>query len=206
MELQDRINKLIEDGHEAKLHPIVDQLEKVVTLPEALQTKLNALGNTPVAEPVLYEAITKSGEEGLLSVALNALSEDEIIAHSAEDIGLFVSALTTRITALKDEDGTYKTTPSTEGCKQPNFIECDQIRRLGVAQADVVKKWTETKSDKTKEKALKDFEKATHTLADKAIAISGLDVSLLTEWEKALVSSQVIETATNAFKSATGKR
>lgn len=206
MEFIDRIKILVDNGNEAKLTPIVEQLEKVVALPEALQTKLDSLGNTPISEPIIYEAITKSGEEGIISVALNSLTEDEIEAHSAEVIGTFVNAVTHRVSQLKDDAGIYKTTPNTEGCKLPNFIQCDQIRRLSEAQAEVVKKWVETQSEKAKEKAMKDFEKATQTLSDKAISISGLDIETLSDWEKALVVAQVIETATDAFKSATGKR
>lgn len=206
MEFKDRIIKLLDNGHEVKLTAIVEQLEKVVTLPEALQTKLDSFGNTPLAEPTIYEAITKSGEEGLITVALNSLTEEEIEAHSAEAIGTFVSAITHRITQLKDDEGVYKTTPNTEACKQPNFIQCDQIRRLSEAQAAIVKKWMETGTEKAKEKAMKEFEKATQLIADKAVAISGLDESVLIDWEKALVVGQVIETATDAFKSATGKR
>ena len=204
--MKDRINKLIDEGHEGKLLPIVEHLEKVVTLPEPLQDKLKSFGNTPVLEPILYEAITKSGEEGLLTVALNALSEDEIVQYSAAEIGVFVNTVTHKITHLKDDDGIFKTTPNTEGCKLPNFIQCDQIRRLSEAQAGIVKKWMETGTDKAKEKAMKDFEKAVKATSDKALEISGLDVSVLSDWEKALVTSQVIETATDAFKSATGKR
>lgn len=205
MPLIDRVNSLVEKGYEAKLTQVVEQLEKEVVLPEELQAKLDSLGDTPMAEPELFEAINNAEQDGKVAIALLALSEEEIVKFKASDVGNFIHAVEQKIVSQKDSSGVFKSTPATEACRLPNFIECELIRKLLVTRDACVKKWVATKTDKGKATAMKEFEKFVKDLSEKALEISGLDQEGLTDWEKALVIAQVMATSTDAFLCATGK-
>jgi hypothetical protein len=202
MTTQERIALLIEGGHEARISALADRLEVTSTLPEALATKLNALGETPISEPQVYEAI-ESGDA--INIALNTLSEDEIKQFTAVEIGSFVHAVDLRVKGYRFEDGTFKSTPSTEDCNLPNFIEADKLRKAFVKQRDTMVKWQDAPVGKEKDKLIKDVTKVSTELDTLIMEISGLDKDTLTDWEKGLVITMVAGAANNAFLSAQGK-
>lgn len=202
MTTKERISTLIDKGYESQISVLADRLEANVTLPELLSTKLNELGNTPISEPKVYEAI-ESGDP--ITVALNTLTEDEIRQFSAVEIGSFVHAVTQRIKEYRLDDGTFKTTPATEECRVPNFIEADKLRKAFVKQLDIISKLESANSAKEKDALLKASAKMTTELDTLLMDISGLDKSELTDWEKGLVITMVAGTANNAFLSAQGK-
>lgn len=206
MELIDRVSALIEQGQESKLTTVVEQLEAKTVLPVELQDKLAAMGDTPISEPKVFKAIEKAEDEGYAVIALNILSEPEIIKYDAVVIGDFIHAVTLRVKSYKTEDGIFKTTVNTEGCRLPNFIEVDKIRKVMIKRDALLKAWMEAAEGKGKMKAQDGFVNIVTELSDLCIKISGLDTESLSDWEKALIMTQVIETAANAFSSSMGKK
>lgn len=200
MTINDRVAKLVENGYESALTPVVERLEAKAGVPESLQEKFEALGNTPISEPVIYEAIN-SGE--LDTLALHLLSETEINTFSASEIGDFLFAVEKKVSDYKNEDGSFKSTPNTEDCRLPNFLESAQIRKLFIKQNDLVAKFAEAKDKDKLTKQVQAVSKEMDTLFSK---ISGVDYAVLTDWEKALVITILAGTANNAFLSAQGKR
>lgn len=198
----DRVSALCSTGHEAKITSFIEALERTSILPQALQDKLNLLGQTPIDEPELYEAVQRSDEEGHAVVALALLSTEEIEKFSAEDIGNFVYAAKRRITDLQLADGTYKSTVNTIDSKLPNFLESDELQRMAKKQHLFISK---LKDDNIPPKAMKEFEGMLKQFNDYALKVSGLEIDILSEWEKSLVIAQVVGTTTNAFLCATGK-
>lgn len=196
----DRVAKLVEAGYESNLIPVIERLEAKSNIPESLRAKFEALGSNPISEPAIYEAIN-SGE--LDTLALQVLTEDEIKSLSASEIGDFIFAVEKKVTDYKNDDGTFKSTPNTEDCRLPNFLEAAQIRKLFIKQNDLVAKFS---SEKDKTKLTKQIQAVSKEMDDLFIKISGLDYSVLTDWEKALVISMLAGTANNAFLSAQGKR
>lgn len=205
-ETVNRVSALIQKGHEPRFASLADHLEQIGKLPSELQSKLSTFGNTPIAEPKIYEAIQKADEEGPSVVALAALSEDEIIKYPATAMGDFIFALTTRISSPTDETGVYKKTPNTEACRQPNFIESDRLRVLMVKKEDKARELVQAPTEEAKEKALEAFKVAVNEVVDYAFTISGLTKDNLSDWEQALVVGQVVATASDAYLSAAGKR
>lgn len=201
--LKDRVANLVDNGYESTLLPIIEHLELKAQLPEALQIKFDAMGNTPVSEPSVYEAIN-SGE--LETLALAVLSEDEIKSFTAEEIGNFLFLVEKRITEYRNEDGTFKSTPNTEDCRLPNFLESAQIRKMFLKQNDLINKFAETAESKARDKVTKEIQSCTKDMDSLFMKISGLDEDSLTDWEKALVITMIAGTANNAFLSAQGKR
>lgn len=200
--LIDRVSALCSTGQEAKITTFIEALERTSILPQQLQDKLNALGQTPIDEHELYSAIVRSDEEGQAVIALALLSTEEIEAFSAMDIGNFIHAAKRRITDLQLPDGTFKTTINTCDCKLPNFLEGDELLGLAKKQTVFLSKLND---EKVSPKIVKEFDALVKSFNDRALKISGLDVETLSEWEKSLVISQVSGTITNAFLCATGK-
>ena len=205
MSIKDQVSSLIDSGYEEPFKALVNSLEKMGDLPVELQDKIKAMGNTPIAEPVIYQAIQKSDEEGKVVIALATLTEQEIMKFSAIEVGSFIHAVEARITDFKDENGIYKITPATEAMQLPNFLQAEQIRKLMVKRDNCVRSWMDNQTDTEKENSIKEFEKIANELADLAFTISGLQRDVLTEWEQTLVVSQVIGSANNAMLSASGK-
>lgn len=200
--LIDRVSALCSTGQEPKITSFIEALERTSILPQPLQDKLNVIGQTPIDEPELFSAITRSDEEGQAVVALALLSTEEIEKFSAEEIGNFVYAAKRRVTDLQLPEGTFKSTVNTADCKLPNFLEGDELQRMAKKQSVFLSK---LKDDKVSPKVMKEFEAMLKSFNDYALKVSGLDVDTLSEWEKGLVIAQVVGTTTNAFLCATGK-
>lgn len=198
----ERVAILIEKGQESKISNLLDKLESEVKLNPALLEKLNKLGDTPIAEPTLYEAMQKDR----MALALEVLTREDIVSrYSAKEVGDFLHAVTQRITSIKNEDDTFKSTPNTENCELPNFIEVDELIKLGLKDTELRTKLKSAKTEKEKTKIIDEIGKLAKTTEDKAFEISGLDMSTLTEWEKSLVVTMVYTSAINANLSSVGK-
>jgi len=200
--LIDRVSALCSTGQEPKITTFIEALERTSILPQPLQDKLNAIGQTPIDEPELHNAIVRSDEEGQSVVALALLTTEEIETFSAMDIGNFIYAAKRRVTDLQLPDGTFKSTINTADCKLPNFLEGDELLNLAKKQTTFLNKLN---SEKVSPKIVKEFDALVKSFNDRALKISGLDAETLSEWEKNLVISQVSGTITNAFLCATGK-
>lgn len=191
--------------NEKKITNLLDTMERTSALPKQLQDKLNSIGNTPIDEPQLYELIKKSDEEGQAIIALHLLSESEIQEFSAVDIGNFIYAVKRHVVDLTLPDGVFKTTPNTVECKLPSFIQGDNLQRMARKQQRFLDGIKPTATDKEQEKIVKEFTTMVTTFNNEALSISGLDIESLSDWEKDLVISQIVASATNAFSCATGK-
>lgn len=201
MNTLEKVGELINSGHEEKFVELVEKIESKVVLNKDLEEKLSDLGNTPVDEPELAKAL----ESGKITFLKEILTNEEIEKYSAQEVGDFLYAAEQQIISIKTEDGTYKTTKNTEDCRLPNFLEADEILKLGEKERKAQENLRSAKGDKSVKKAIESATKASEKFTDKAFEISGLDVENLTDWEKLLVKTQVYMSAINATLSATGK-
>jgi len=188
--------------HESEFVKLIDKIESRKNLHEDLQTKLEGLGDTPIAEPDVNKAINTDR----ITLAKELLSNDEIKSFKAEEVGDFLYAVEQRVTSLQDEDGIFKSTPNTEECDLPNFLQVDELMKLGDKERTLKQNLATAKTEKQKKKAVNEIEKLNKEFKDKAMEISGLDVETMTEWEKLLVFTQVYTVAINASLSSVGKR
>jgi len=207
MTTQQRIQNLIELGYEDDFINLADRLEAKTELPPGLQKVLDNLKDTPIDEPEVFEAIEKSEDEGKGVIARKLLSIEEITQYKASEIGDFIYAVEQKITSLKNDDGTYKSTPNTENCELPNFIEAEELYKLGDRESSARMRLSDPGlSKKEKEEVYREFKEAITALQNRSFEISKLDVAALSEWEKLLVASMVYSTAINASLSSMGKR
>jgi len=201
-----RVETLIASGHESSFIELADKLESKVVLHAELQEKLDALGNTPIAEPELY----KAGQVDKITLAKELLTTKEISEkYTASEVGDFIHAVGQHISALKLEDGTFKSTPNTEECDLPNFFEADELVKIGAKEQSLrvdLKQATLDNSPKKIKKISDEIVKTIKKTEERAFEISGLDVEKLTDWEKILVIAQVYASAINASLSSVGKR
>ncbi len=200
-----RVGELISSGHEQRFVELADSLESKVVLHKDLQEKLDALGNTPIAEPDLYKAT----REDKITLAKELLTVKQISSFKASEVGDFIYAVEQKITSLKIEDGTFKSTPNTEDCSLPNFLEADELVRTGIKEQKIRTELTGAslvKDNKRVKKLTDELEKNLKRTEARAFEIAGLDPEVLTEWEKLLVTSQIFASAINASLSSVGKR
>ena len=190
--MQQRIQKLIDGGFESQINEFITKLENKPKLNTELKEKLDALGNTPVLEPKLYEAINSKKRA---NVAKHLLTNEEILKYSAGEVADLIYATEQKVTSLTNEDGTYKSTENTRECDLPNFIECDELLELSVELHNL--------------RDTQNFEsmiELSNKIDAKVFAIAKIDKEKLTDWEKQLVTNNVMTSATNAMLSSMGKR
>ncbi len=202
MEIQDKVNMLIEKGYQSKISHFLDALAVESKLSKELQEKLDKLGDTPIAEPDIFDALKKDKME----LALALFNKDELISkYTAKEVGDFLYAVEQRITSIKKGDGSYKSTPNTENCQLPNFIEVDELMKLGKKDAELREKLKTAKTDKEKTKTVEEIGKTTKSTENKAFEIAGIDATILTDWERVLVISMVYASAIDANLSSLGR-
>ncbi|MDQ1341345.1 MAG: hypothetical protein QG567_2503 [Campylobacterota bacterium] len=202
MEIQDKVKALVEKGFQSRISNFLDSLGIESKLSKVLQEKLDKIGDTPVSEPTIYEALQKDKME----LALTLFDKDELVTkYTAREIGDFLYAVEQKITSIKNNEGVFKSTPNTENCQLPNFIEVDELMKLGRKDAELRAKLKDAKTDKEKTKIIDDIAKTSKATEEKAYEISGLDVATLTDWEKILVVSTVYTSAIDANLSAMGR-
>ena len=194
-----RIEKLL-PANENKFAELVEKLESKVVLHKDLQEKLDDIGETPLEESELNDAINAGKKE----TVKHLLTDKEIGLYSAMEVGDFLYQVEQKITSLQREDGTFKSTPNTENCDMPNFLEAEEMMSLAGKETEL-RNQLKKASGKDAEKILKKFKKVSDELKAKAFEISGLDEEKLSEWEKILVITQIYVTSTNAALSSMGK-
>ena len=193
-----KVKALIESGHEAKFLELVEKIESKVVLNPELQKMLDEKGNTPIAEPELVKAMNQDR----ITFLKKLLTNEEINKYSAQEVGDFIYAAEQQITQMTLEDGSYKSTPNTENCQLPNFLEADELMKLGENEREARMELGNNPSDK---KILTKVNAASKKMETRTFAISGLDIKKLTDWEKNLVKTQVYMSAINASLSAVGR-
>lgn len=189
--------------HESKFLEVVEKIEKKVVLHKDLQTKLDEIGDTPIDAPEVNEAINK----GRTEVATHLLTREEIKEdYTAIEVANFIYAVSQKVTSIRDEEGNFKSTPNTEECDLPNFLEVDELMNLAASEDKIRQDFISSEGKKDSKELLKKLEKAQDKSKNKALEVSGLDIEKLTDWEKLLVVTQVYEASVDATRSSVGKR
>ena len=151
-----------------------------------LQKKLDAIEDTPIKEPGIYELLTATPLNR--TAVLKKVVGDDINKYPAMELAELFHAITQKVTSLTNEDGSFKSTPLTQECDTPNFEESEQISDLYVKMSE-----TENAEDIHKE------------LEALAWEISKLNKDKLSEWERSLVVSQVLQAAIDVSMTSLGK-
>jgi len=235
MALQQRIKKLTKNGHSKEIESFISKLEQKATLPSALKTKLDEIGNTPILEPEIFK-MTQDNED-LVDVLVEIFKKntkkkqetiEKEIAILSKDLGLeamvlFAKLAVEKVAQLENEDGSVKSTPNTENCDFPDIFQVRDFNKKQSELKNLFKSYREVKPDT---RALEDMsedeidemnsalgelnEKTTaisKELNDMSLEFSGLDLEKLTDWEKQLVSHNINLYMQNAYsKTILGKQ
>lgn len=159
---------------------ITERIESILTpnefaLPEALQSALDKLGDTPIAEPKAYAELEKSDMNGFTEVVAAGVDLD---LYDAVTASTFIARARTRILTDVDKDGVFKTTPALDKMRLPKLSEVraySDMAKDGASEEDLVK----------------------HIMAT-----VGLADATLTDWEQDLVKAIVTtytQVTTDAF-------
>lgn len=154
-----------------------------------LKAVLAELGDTPMAEPKIYDLISGDGARPS-KVFQMAAPKLDMGKYEAKEVAEFVSKTVDKVTGFRDEDGEFKVTPDTQDCEQPNFQESEDLYFLTHDKA--------SETDKEKKKEIED------AIQEKVWEISGLDKEKLSEWEQMLVVLQIQSAAIDNTKTALG--
>jgi hypothetical protein len=173
---------------------------------EDLLKKLESIGDTPIKEPKLYEIIEKN-EIKKSRIIEGILTREEIVSYSAQDIHEFIEAVIKKVKDYRYENGVLKTTPNTENCRMPNFLEMEDFREL-VGRLQITFEALDHIQDFTKEQ-IEEFVKTGNQVNTEMEAlakqISGLDFTQLIDWEKQLVYAMIADASSNVFNTPQGK-
>jgi hypothetical protein len=161
------------------------------------------MGDSPVSAPTVFEAIQKDK----VTLAKHLLTIEEITKkYSAKEVGDFLYAVEQHITSHKKSDGSFKTTPNTENCQLPNFLEAEQMSEIGRGIEVARTKLSSSKKEAEAQEVLDELTALSKKIEKLAFKISGCDIKKLTDWEKELVAIQVYTSAADATLSAVGKQ
>ena len=132
---------------------------------ETLEEVLDALGETPLEEPEIFELLEANDAMGVLK-HIKALEGNENLDFESMDaltVSAFIAAVRFKVVSFTNKDGEVKSTPNTQEAKVLNFGEVDVMKKLYTESATV------------------------EEIKAKALELSGLETEKLTEWEKSLV-------------------
>jgi len=186
-----------------------------VTLHEQLQEVLDSLGNTPIVEKEIFEALDAKPLKKSKAVKL-ALSKKglKIKDFTGIEIAAFFNDLSTKILATKNKDGVFKSTPLTENFNLPDFEQAEDVSDLLMKlhrNHQEQKAMTEKISNGEKLEAkviktlVKDYSKILTDLQDLAWEISGLKKDDLIEWEQTLITEQIFASVKDVESTSMGK-
>ena len=223
MGLQERIKTLQQNGHKEAIESFLAKLETKAKLPKELKEKLESLGNTPIAEPEIYKLAEDNAD--LTDILLEVFKSDENskqqIAQMSKDLGLdamilFARLLVKQVTSFENDDGSVKSTPSTANCDFPDIF---QVRDYNKKQSELMEMFKSYSSIKSDTRAIEDMnddevkemnkkmqelnEKTTakaKELENMVLEFSGLNIEVLTEWEKQLVQHNINKYIQKAYK------
>lgn len=184
-------------------------------LNDKLQEIIDALGNTPVAEPKIAELFA-NGESTKADV-INAILSDhdlKIKEFNAIEMATFFNEVYKKIFDKKDVDGVFKSTPNTENMEMPDFEEVEDFINLANELEGLKQVQTEltdklVNGERTDKKGLTDhlkhMEKVVKKLNKLTWKITKLDPKKLTPWEESLVIDQLYQFVSDVQKTALGK-
>lgn len=183
-------------------------MNDIVELNEQLKNALELVGNTPLDEPEIFEAIDLNPPEKMKMDKLKVVGialERSGLKHTdftALEIGAFFHEVYHKVSAFEDKEGVLKSVPSIENLRLPNFEDVENIQTkleslqgidLSVAKPEEFKDLTEK------------FVNQTTELNDMVWEIAGLDKSALSEWEQTLVVQHIFKFITEVEKTSMGK-
>lgn len=169
-----------------------NKTQEEVILEKSLQEVLDTVGNSPIAEPEMFELLSATPMKKTKIVKL-ALEKSDLNQKDfkAIEVAKFFHQLSEKIISLKNKDGSFKSTSLTENCDLPDFEQAEEVQELWV-------KMFEAKDEKKREK-----------VGDKLDAlaweISGLDKSKMSEWEEKLVVEQILQSGYDVTLTSLGK-
>ena len=158
----------------------------------ALVEVIEKLGDTPIAEKAIYDAIEdkKVKKSAVIKMVLKDTGLD-VKNFGAVELGAFYYHIMERITSSKNADGIFKSTPNTENINFPDLDEAEELEELMMrSQEDIPQRTKNEINGRVKERCLE---------------ISKIEISKLTEWEKYLVTFQVQDTALGFIKTSLGQ-
>lgn len=200
-----RLNHHIASGNELAFITLLDKLDSKIELHLELQEKVDKLGNTPLEEEKIYAAIKNKDADSILPIIEGILTNEEVKAYKANEIGDFIHAVTEKITSTQNSDGTYKSTPNTKECDMPNAFVIEDILKALKKTEEIRQKFLKSTPGK-REKAGEKFVKANESLQKLVFDSTGLDVEKLTDWEKLLVTEMTYSAVRGFRNHAQGKR
>jgi len=187
--------------HEGKFNKLVESIETQETLADSLKAKLDKIGDTPIDEPKIYEVVSDQ-----VALARLLLTEDEIVKqYSAAEVANFLYSVHQKVTEVRGDDGIFKSTPNTENCVLPNFIEVDELMKQGRERHALESALKKAKTQKSKAELAEKFKQLEEESSRRTFEISGLREEDLTEWEKVLVITQIHTVSIDATLSSVGK-
>ena len=160
---------------------------------QELQDIISKLGNTPLEEPEITDLINNDKRGELLKKLFkeNKLKPSE---YTGQEQAEFIGKITEKVLGFKDEEGNFKRTPNTENCELPDFFEAEELYKLTTEMRRAIEANDIPAANKIGEK--------TDALC---LKISKLDISILTEWEKLLVTLQINHSSNELIKTSVGK-
>jgi hypothetical protein len=168
METKTKVIMGIAEAYDKKNTRITDKVEAIllpnkIELHPTLKEKLDTIGDTPMAETVLYKSIQ---EENTFSfkVKLFQKFDLDIDAFDLFETTEFMIEVTRKITDKVDNDGVFKTTESLKTIKLPRASQLESLMKMFTEEGMQVE-----------------------TVRTKMFEIAQVDATSLTDWEKDLV-------------------
>lgn len=228
MGIQERIKKLNQNGHKDKIENYLSKLEETAKLPTELQEVLSKIGNNPIKEPEIFTLAEDRADitEVLMSVYKKGnKKKDEAVKkeiavlskkHGLDVLVLFGRKIVSKVTDFENEDGSVKYTKNTENCDFPDIFQVKEyldkqteLHKLFEAYGDIKDDVTalEDMSEEDKEKfnnSLVDLNEKTTKVSEEldamSLSFSGLDVEVLSEWEKQTIRLNIDKYINKAYQ------
>lgn len=197
---------------------LIEKIETLVGTPVEfsgeLLTAYEALGDNPLDVPELDLDKDKYEDESEFMFALadkvlkyTGINDDN---HTISEITSFVLKCYKKVTSFHDDKGFVKTTPNTIEAKMPKFSDMKELKKLETDRVESMKEIGDfdPETDDIKEyiKQIEDIDKAyDKKVMPRVYKITQIKGNALTDWEKALLKTSVIEHISNGLKSATGR-
>lgn len=193
------VSKKIEQGYGKDFLKLIEKIDKQkeeATLPSGLKEILGKIGNTPIAEPELFELSKQiaNQEKSIVDLVLKYLSEEDMDAYSIDNISYFAGMAIRQVTSKKDENGIFKQTEATKDWERP---KPSHIKAFEAKIRESLK--IDSKNTKETTKWSEEYEAF-------LLKASKMQDKVLSEWEKQLVMEQTSGALNGYVNSFLGKR
>lgn len=200
---QDTLRK-IKSAYESNDTSIIEKVNAIFGDPNPLTgvllDKHNELGDTPIAEPKLYEILTQG--DGIFAFAKEIEKRLKVKADEFEimEFASFINLCKDKVTSFTDFDGMYKSTPLTENCALPNFTQLEELGGVSAVISELVIKIRNGDNS-----LMKDFEKAQAKRLRTVLKISSIKAKGLSDWEKQLLVEKLTVNASEVLNRMLGR-